>query len=289
MIVVRIYGGLGNQMFQYAAARALAAKYNVPLKLDLRWMRRYRHRDFLLDRFPISIQKPIWTDRLKFTWFPFQRHPFFLYSKIIRRLSPLFYMETLISYDLGFWNLGPNCFLFGYFQSEKYFRDYGHLIRKDFSYNPDLSLYDKGVIEAVRMPGATAVQFRRGDYITNPAANRTIGICPMEYYERAVAYIKSQKKEIQLIVFSDEIDWCKTNVNFGELIFVERKGGSPLDDMFLATQCEHIILANSTFSWWCAWLNQNPNKIVIAPKTWFKDEELNKQAYDLIPDSWVRL
>lgn len=93
MIVVRIIGGLGNQMFQYAAGRALAAKYGVPLKLDLRWMRRYRRREFLLHKFPISIENPSWFDRLKFTWFPFQRHPFFFYTKFIHKFNDLLYMD----------------------------------------------------------------------------------------------------------------------------------------------------------------------------------------------------
>jgi hypothetical protein len=289
MIVVRIYGGLGNQMFQYAAARALAAKYEVPLKLDLRWMSGYRHRDFLLDRFPIPIDNPSWTERLKFTWFPFRRRPFFVYTKLIRKVNPLLYMEPAFPYNRGFWNLGPDCFLFGYFQSEKYFAEYEELIRKDFSYGPDLSLYDSAVIRAVRSPGSTAIQFRRGDYVTNVSTNRSIGVCPMEFYERAVAYLESLQKPVRPVVFSDEIDWCRENVKFKDAVFVERRGGIPLDDMFLATQCDNIILANSTFSWWSAWLNPNPSKRVVAPKQWYKSRELADQAYDLIPEGWIRL
>jgi len=289
MIVVRIYGGLGNQMFQYAASKALAAYYNVPLKLDLRWMCRYRHREFLLDRFSISMEEPTWLDCLKFTWFPFQRHPFFFYMKLIQKLNPMLYMEQLLPYNPGFWNLGRDCFLLGYFQSEKYFADYSDLIKKEFSYTPDLSLYTTEVIKAIRARGSTAIQFRRGDYVTNSAANRSIGICPMKFYDRAIAYIESRQKQFHLVVFSDEIEWCKENVRYDNAVFAERKGGTPLDDMFIAAQCDNIILANSTFSWWCAWLNQNPNKIVVAPKQWFRDPELNRQTCDLIPEDWTKL
>jgi hypothetical protein len=289
MIVVRIIGGLGNQMFQYAAGRALATKYNVPLKVDLRWMRGYRHRDFLLDKFPISIETPLWNERLKFTWFPFRRRPFFFYTKIIRKFNKILYMEDDFPYNTDFWNFGPDRFLFGYFQSEKYFKEYDSLIRKDFSYQYDPSLYDKEVVEAIRKSSFTAIQFRRGDYITNKATSSSIGLCSMDYYEKAVAYLKSKQKDFKLLIFSDDIQWCRQNIKFDRAVFVERKGGTPLDDMSLAIQCKNIIIANSTFSWWCAWLNTNPKKIVIAPQKWFKSEELNKNAYDLIPDDWIRI
>jgi len=289
MIIVRIIGGLGNQMFQYAAGRALATKYNVPLKVDLRWMRGYRHRDFLLDKFPISIETPLWNERLKFTWFPFRRRPFFPYTKLIRKFHHLLYMEPGFPYNPGFWNLGPYRFLFGYFQSEKYFKEYESLLRNDFNYQYDPSLYDKEVLEAIQKPSSIAIQFRRGDYITDAATNRSIGVCSMEYYERAFDFLQSRMKDSRLLVFSDDIEWCRKHVKFDGSIFVQRKGGSPLDDMFLSIQCKNIILANSTFSWWCAWLNPNPKKIVIAPQKWFKSEELNKNAYDLIPDDWIRI
>ena len=198
-------------------------------------------------------------------------------------------MEPSFPFDSNFWNLGPDRFLFGYFQSEKYFKDHESLIRNDFRYNPDLSLYDGEVIEALQSPNVTAIQFRRGDYITNEATNRSIGVCSMDYYEQAVAYLKSKLKDFRLLILSDDIEWCRQNIKFDRAVFVERRGGTPLDDMFLAVKCKNIILANSTFSWWCAWLNPNPKKIVIAPKKWFKSEELNKNAHDLIPDDWIRV
>ena len=111
----------------------------------------------------------------------------------------------------------------------------------------------------------------------------------MEYYGNAVAYLKAAVKDYRLLVFSDDIAWCRENLKFDRTVFVERRGGTPLDDMFLAGQCKNIILANSSFSWWSAWLNKNPRKIVIAPKQWFRSEELQKNAYDITPQDWVRL
>lgn len=289
MIVVRIIGGLGNQMFQYAAGRALAAKFNVPLKLDLRWMARYRHREYLLDRFNLSAEKITLADRMKFTWFPFRRNPPFLFMKTIRRVNHLIYMEPSLTFNPTFFSLEPDCFLFGYFQSYRYFEGCEDLIRHDFSREMDPSIYEKAWVEKVAEPDSIAIQFRRGDFVTDPAANRSIGTCSIDYYEKAVSQIRKKKKDAPLIVFSDNIDWCKANVRFDNTIFIERKGGSPVDDMLLAARCNHIIMANSSFSWWCAWLNRHPDKIVIAPKQWFRDEALNAQTGDLFPPDWIRL
>lgn len=288
MIVVRIFGGLGNQMFQYAAGRALAAHLKVPLKLDLRWLKRY-HAPFQLSLFSLPVMTTTRYDDLRFTWWPFKRNPFFYFIKRIRQLNTRIYMEKSLSYTNDFWNIGPDHFLFGYFQSENYFKGYEELILQDFNYQPDLSLYDSVVVETLQSPGVTAIQFRRGDYVTNMATNLSIGVCPMDYYERAVNHIKSQSNLVRFLVFSDDIEWCRQNVKLEDAVYVERKGGSPLDDMFLAAGCENIILANSTFSWWCAWLNQNPNKMVIAPKIWYRDPVLQEHSHDLIPDSWIRL
>jgi hypothetical protein len=276
-------------MFQYAAGRALATKYGVPLKLDLRWMRRYKQRDFLLNKFPISIETPSWRERFRFTWFPFQRHPFFFYTKIIRKFNKILYVEDGFPYNPDFWNFGPDRFLFGYFQSEKYFKEYDSLIRKDFAYCLNDSLYNREILKAVNTKGSTALHIRRGDYVKNKATSCSIGICTMDYYTRAVRFLKKNLKEIRFIVFSDDIEWCKKNVKFDRVMFAEQQYESPIDDMFLATKCENVILSNSTFAWWCAWLNPNSNKIVIAPQEWFKNEELNRKSYDLIPKEWIRL
>ena len=289
MIAVRIIGGLGNQMFQYAAGRALSARFNIPLKLDLRWMQRYRHREYLLDRFNLHTGSMTVSDYLKFTWFPFRRNPPFIFMKAIQKMNSLIYMEKSLSYDPAFPLLGPDRFLFGYFQSYRYFEGFENLIRLDFSQKPDLTIYKEEWIEKVAAPDSVAVQFRRGDFVTDPATNRSIGTCSMTYYEKAVSHIRTTKGNVPLIIFSDDIKWCQANVRFDNAIFIDRKGGSPVDDMQLAARCNHIIMANSSFSWWCAWLNARPDKIIFAPKQWFKDKLLNAQASDLFPESWVQL
>jgi hypothetical protein len=288
MIVVRLFGKLGNQMFQYAAARALAAHWDVPLKLDIRWLGPDR-RAFQLDRLPLFSGITDWKDNLRYTWFPFPREPFRPYFWRVARFLSHLYVEPSFSYNSGFWSLGPDRFLFGYFQSEKYFMDHAALIKRDLAYEPDLSLYEPEVIETVKAGETTAIHFRRGDYITHEYTARTIGALPMDYYERATAYVKSRLGRTRFLIFSDDIDWCRDNLKIDGAVYVDKKGQSPLDDLFLASRCDNNILANSSYSWWCAWLNENPGKIVVAPERWFRDETFHNQSGDLIPEGWTRL
>lgn len=288
MIIVRIFGGLGNQMFQYSAGRALSCRLNVPLKLDLRWLSRY-HTPFQLDKFGIVCEHPSAVECLRYTWFPFDQHPFFFYVKLVRFVNRTFYLEKSLRYDEKFNLLGAERFLFGYFQSEKYFADFEKVIRDDFSRNLDTSLYENEVISALMHENVTVMQFRRGDYVTNKAANTSIGLLPFDYYQRGLNHVRSTRGDGPLLIFSDDIEWCKANVTLPEAVFVQRRGGSPIDDMLLAARCHNFILANSTFSWWCAWLCRVEDKLVIAPKRWYRNQVLHEQSDDLIPLSWLRL
>lgn len=287
MIVVRIFGGLGNQMFQYAAGRALAAHHGVPLKVDLRWLNRY-HTGFQLADLPIKAEVISLKEAFRFTWFPFHRHPFFFYIKIIKEFNNFIFLENSFNYDHSFFELGEEKYLFGYFQSEKYFNNFRSIIFNEFKYTPDYKIYKSDVVNTINQTNTTAIQFRRGDYITDKKANETFGICPMDYYERAIEYIRT-RQSTKFLIFSDDINWCRKNVILEDAFYVERQGGSVIDDMFLAAQCKNIIMANSTFSWWSAWLNSNAGKIVIAPNRWFKDQNLNDQSEDLIPEEWILL
>ncbi len=289
MIVTRIIGGLGNQLFQCAAGIALAARHGVALKLDLRWMRRYRRQPYLLDRFPLPAAPLTVLERLAYTWFPFRRNPPFLLIKAARHLNRRIYLEPGHDYDPAFATLGPDRFLWGYFQSERYFEDCRDLVRAEFAGRADRSRYDPAVVAAVDDEASVAVQFRRGDYVTDPATSRSIGTCPTGYYRDAFALLRSRVPAPRWIVFSDDIPWCRANVGLEGAIFAERSGGTPVDDLFLAASCRHIVLANSTFSWWSAWLNENPGMIAIAPRRWFRDPALHGQSGDLIPARWHRV
>jgi hypothetical protein len=289
MIVTRIMGGLGNQLFQCAAGLALAARHGVGLRFDLRWMRRYPRRPYLLDRFALPAARLTIAERLAYTWFPFGRNPPFLFVKATRRFNRRIYLEPGHAYDPAFATLGPDRFLWGYFQSERYFEPHRTLVRAELQGRADRSLYEPAVLAAVDDEAAVAVQFRRGDYVTDPATSASIGVCPPAYYRDAVALVRERVASPRWVVFSDDLPWCRANVDLEKAVFVERAGGTPVDDLHLAASCRHIILANSTFSWWSAWLNENPGMVAVAPRRWFRDPVLHAQSADLVPARWHRV
>ena len=127
---------------------------------------------------------------------------------------------------------------------------------------------------------------RRGDYVTLPSAKNHYKLCSLEYYKQAIEYLKNRLTKFELFVFSDDILWCKENLTFEFPVnFIE--SGNSQSDLYLMSRCKHNVIANSSFSWWGAWLNSNKNKIVIAPNDWFIDETIDTS--DLIPPSWVRI
>jgi hypothetical protein len=130
---------------------------------------------------------------------------------------------------------------------------------------------------------------RRGDYVTSPKTNSVHGTCSLEYYYDSFNLIEKQHKNSHYFIFSDDIEWCKQNLEFiKNKTFIELSANErDHEEMYLMSQCKHNIIANSSFSWWGAWLNQNPDKMVIAPKKWFHDQQINTN--DLIPDTWIRI
>ena len=135
---------------------------------------------------------------------------------------------------------------------------------------------------------SVSLHVRHGDYVTNADTNSFHGVCSLDYYKNAVSKIK-QEMPLPFFIFSDDIIWAKENLDFiGNMTFIEYNGATPdHEEMYLMSLCQHNIIANSSFSWWGAWLNQNPNKIIIAPQNWFNDVSLDTK--DLIPNEWIRL
>jgi hypothetical protein len=284
MIIVHLSGGLGNQLFQYAFGASLAARagcimYVDPSHYDQDDRRRYR-----LDK--LSLTPIIAPQRLrnlhnrpntpKVWWRDiFKKNPS---VRIVR--------EAHCGYDFLMSQLGRNCFLVGYWQSPKYFRNCEEDLKRQF-YPRQLSDRANTVLAKIlAAKDSVAVHVRRGDYVSNEAASRILGPLAPEYYTSAIHHITRTIKEPQYYVFSDEPDWCMKNVGLPpSTSFVE--ACEDYEDLFLMSQCKHNIIANSSFSWWAAWLNQNPAKIVIAPKLWYRDPLY--QNNDLLPTTWYQL
>ncbi|OGY29502.1 MAG: hypothetical protein A3F35_00395 [Candidatus Woykebacteria bacterium RIFCSPHIGHO2_12_FULL_45_10] len=294
MIAVKLMGGLGNQMFQYAAARRLANKHSAELFLDLRWFDEIPKTDtprfYELGDYPIKARLiDMFSVRLRSS---------------NKRPTPLERALHRTGADKRIWELGEpsaafypavlrasdNTYLLGWWQNEKYFKDIRQILLKEFEPKTPPNTKNKKYLEKIKNSEAVSIHVRRDDYITNKHANKFHGLTPIEYYQKAFGLIKGRvgSQGLHLFVFSTDIDWCKKNLSFGTpMTFVEgNKKGS--DDMSLMKHCKHNIMANSSFSWWGAWLNKNPDKIVIAPKNWFQDPKADSET-EIVPDSWTRL
>ncbi len=286
MLIVQIVGGLGNQMFQYALARSLHEQ-GYKIKLDISAFGSYKlHGGYQLLKYNISI--PIATaeeiNKLKINRFfvAFEKYLHIPFSKWIQEKTFLF-QKNLITSD--------NVYISGYFQTEKYFLKIRDILLEEFVLTQSISTYTNIMKDSIEnTEQSVSLHVRRGDYIHNPIALKTHGVCSLEYYQTAIDFLEKQYSNITFFLFSDDIDWVRENLSAKNSVVVSSEEKRlPHEDIYLMSLCSHNIIANSSFSWWGAWLNQNPKKIVIAPKKWFADKKLQKQSDDIIPESWLKL
>lgn len=291
MIIVNVLGGLGNQMFQYAFAYALTQKSSEEVKLDIESFMLYELRDYELEVFNISL--PVATiDEVNSR--KYRRENFLM--KVLRKLkreskpfSDVYLKEAHFHFDEVVLNQANKAFFEGYWQSERYFKAYREDLLKEFTLKKSLHKKSKAYQEHIGSCTAISLHIRRGDYISNAHTNSVHGTCSLEYYESAVKYVEERVEHPHFFIFSDDLAWAKDNLSFiATKTFVELDDNTPdHEEMLLMSLCQHNIIANSSFSWWGAWLNQNIDKIVIAPKKWFSDTSINTS--DLIPKTWIRL
>ena len=279
MIISKINGGLGNQMFQYAIAKAIAIKHNKTFKLDITAYETYTlHNGYRLNIF--NIEENIATEkdveRLK--------GKENIFNKILNKfnlLKNVYTEKERTIFDKGVF-LRDDIYLDGYWQNEEYFCDIRDEILKDFSLKENNTLKVKEYLEQINNTNSVSIHIRRGDYSKHPE----IGILDISYYIDAINFINTKIKNPTFYIFSNDIEWCKSNFDFiGNKVFIcDTK--TEVDDMTLMRNCRHYIVANSSFSWWSAWLNENEDKIVIAPKKWMA---INPNNYKWSPSNWVEL
>ena len=291
MIIVRLNGGLGNQLFQYAFGRRLSEMHQVPLKLDIRWFEK-KIRDYELPNF--CIKEDIATDkevalttRMTTSW---QNR---LARNIIQPLLPYYRRCQVIERQGGFdsklLKTKPNIYLVGYWQNEQYFKTIENTLRTELAFKNHLDERNNIIANQINRTNAVSLHIRRGDYITNSEYQRIFGTCSLDYYNRAIQVICDKLSNPHFYVFSDDILWATENLKipYPVTLISHNHGVNSYRDMQLMSLCKHNIIANSTFSWWGAWLNERQDKIVIAPKTWYADKAKNKQ--NLVPERWIRL
>jgi hypothetical protein len=286
MVIVKIIGGLGNQMFQYAYAKALQQKgYNV--KIDISAFETYTlHGGYGLNKYGIDLEVANKHEINKFGAVG-------LISKIRNKLkikNSKIIRETNLLFDKNLLNIQDNKYVDGYFQTEKYFFNIRDKILKQFTLNDEISEYSKkikGQIDNVKI--SVSLHIRRGDYLTNVNSN-IHGTCDLEYYKKAISILNDKIGEINYFIFSDDIVWVKENLIINQAVYIDSKEKRiPHEDMYLMSLCDHNIIANSTFSWWGAYLNQNSEKIVIAPKRWFANQKMETTAKNIVSESWITL
>ena len=286
MIIVKLQGGLGNQMFQYAAGLALAKKHGVELKLDLAT---YDHDDifkrtFLLDKFKIDakIATSEEVDHFKKQGILF---------KIKDKLNPAHRKKIVIEKPFIFFGdfdkIECEAYLDGYWQSEKYFKRFADDIKKSFELK-DVSPCLTSIINEVSRVNSVSIHVRRADYVTLDFVNDRYGVCPASYYKMAAEEITNKIGPVDYYIFSDDVAWIKANLELGgPATIISEMGLKDYEEVIVMSKCRHNIIANSSFSWWGAWLNQNPDKIVCAPKKWLKTSVFDPSY--ILPSEWIKL
>jgi hypothetical protein len=279
MIVANLMGGLGNQMFQYAAGRSLAILNNTELYLDLGFLNTdpqgaYTKREFNLDVFNIKakISDKAVPDKFKSTssWI----------SKIASKFrtgSVSFFNEEGKGYRPEFYNCGDNTYLNGFWQSEKYFSKIRTELLSEFTPKVAIDKANDDILQKIRNTNAVSLHIRRGDYATLESANKFHGLLSLEYYQKAISEIEKKQNDPVYFIFSDDIQWANEHLKLkNPAHFISGNiGRESYKDIWLMKHCKHNIIANSSFSWWGAWLNASPSKIVISPKQWSLDPSHN--------------
>jgi hypothetical protein len=279
MIIVRIQGGLGNQMFQYAYAKALEFNGNK-VKIDIS----NATISSKLDEYCIDLDVAS-DDEIKE-----------LFSKnkllnLIHKIKKDVVKEKSLSFDKNLLDVNGHKYIYGYFQSEQYFLNIKNIILKQFQIKQNLSNYTQQIKKLIKNTKNTCtIHIRRGDYITNKNANKIHGTCSLEYYFNAIKLINEKINNANYFIFSDDIKWIKENINIKNATYIDDNKRIPHEDILLMSLCEHNIIANSSFSWWGSWMNQNENKIIIAPKRWFANEDKNNESIKGITcKQWIRI
>jgi len=287
MIIVKLTGGIGNQMFQYAMGRAVAIRNKTDLAMDISWFDRYKNnlapREYALDNFNIS-------GKLLRTGIFHRILSKLTFLENLRPPQKRYYIKEkqIFHFDPEVFKISKDVYLNGYWQNEKYFKDIEEIIRKEFTLKNPFSEIAFKIAKKISETNSVSLHIRRGDYVEDKITNQFHGICSLDYYLKAISIILEKVGRPSFFIFSDNIEWAKNNLKLNyPTIFVSDNPIKDSEELILMSQCRHNIIANSSFSWWGGWLNNNVGKIVIAPQKWLNDSSIDTS--DLIPKSWIKI
>ncbi len=295
MIIVKITDGLGNQLFQYACGKAVALRHKTSVHLDVSWYdthdQRFTPRTFGLHT--LAISAPLATEaeskRLKMPTYPFLiRSLYYRWQYAIPYYRRYFYKERSFQYDAHVWNTRKNVYLEGFWQSYRYFQHIRAVLLKEFEAQAPLYSAYEAYQAKIISQNSVCLHVRRGDYAQRDQ-NPEHELLTLSYYTEAISYLVAKVANPHFFIFSDDIAWVKEHLPLPKTVtFVEGNAATPENDLMLMKRCKYFIIANSTLSWWGAWLSVFPQKIVVAPKQWFAASS-TKATVDLLPSDWIRL
>lgn len=296
MIVAQLRGGLGNQMFQYAFAKNIAATNKTQLILDTSYLQ--SKLPFKKWATPMQYELKIFNIKAALStnfinsnlWlYPFAKAEYIV-KELWKKKRFQFVQEKQFNFDETLFKSGDDSFLIGNFQSESYFKNIAQELRNDFIFLPELDNKNQEWMTEIKSKNSVSIHIRRGDYLSIAKNAQKFISLPLEYYKNAISKIADQVTNPVFYIFSDDVQWVQQNLKLDFPTFFITNNHTPATayiDMQLMSACKHHIIANSTFSWWGAWLNPNSDKIVIAPKQWFSDTTINSK--DICPLEWIKL
>lgn len=273
MIVIELSGGLGNQMFQYALYKKFES-LNKDVVMETSFFRSGQElRELELGIFPVKYKEITDKEAASIRGYGYQDS---VLDKIRYKLTPKkykVYIDKIGPFQPEIFEM-ENVYLSGYWQNENYFKDIREIVCRDFSFSDELVECNKELCHTLENENSVSVHIRRGDYLTTENTRIHGNICTDAYYANAMNYIRESVENPQFYIFTDDLEWVREKYRGQNVMIVEgNRNDSSYVDMFLMSKCKHNIVANSTFSWWGAWLNSNPDKLVLAPPKWLNNFE----------------
>jgi hypothetical protein len=292
-ITIRLKGGLGNQLFQYAAAKNIAVNNGLELLVDVHsgFVDDVYKRSFALSVFNIKAQiveckkmnQTIVHKLIKFWKFKSEHRSFITFGNNVIEKTYNF------SDEIEKYVVSKSIILEGYFQSEKYFKNIRNIILEEFKFTVPPDTHNLKILEEISLRASVSIHVRKYDNSKTIDSSAINGICSLDYYQKAIMFMQEKLQNPCFYLFSDDMEWVKENLKIsgGQVVYMDFNGtDNDREDFRLMSACKHNIVANSSFSWWAAWLNSNPYKIVIAPNKWLSTTRYDYK--DVVPDNWIK-
>lgn len=290
MITIDLKGNLGNQLFEYAFARALQEKTGQKIIINTYFQKKFK------PEYTCNLQNYVLNNNVEFCE---RKLPWYVNTykgpvRYLKKMSCVFF-KIWSNFNVFIWlkeyykkisikSYKKDIYLVGYWQSTKYFKDIDDVIRQEFVPKEDRLECNKDLYSIIENTESVCVTIRRGDYVSNPKYKKIFYLCNLNYFKKAIEIMKKKINNPVFIFFSDDIEWVKENLKV-ENAFYENGNDPVWEKLRLMSTCKHFIISNSSFSWWAQHLSNNANKVVISPNKWFPDNrkcDIFEPGWDLI-------